>query len=152
MYIDYMNTPLGKVEIAASDKGISQLVFAEQTMPINGSELIERCKLQLKEYFNGERKVFNLPLDRQGTGFQKSVWRQLLKIPFGKTACYRDIADAINNPNAVRAVGAANGKNPVSIIVPCHRVIGSDGTLTGYAGGLDRKAWLLKHEGITVGG
>jgi methylated-DNA-[protein]-cysteine S-methyltransferase len=148
MYIDYMETPIGVIEIRASNNGITKLIFPKST---NGtvckSELTHRSKQQLKEYFDGSRKVFDLSLDQQGTDFQKTVWAALLEIPFGQVVTYRDIAHAMNNPKAVRAVGAANGRNPISIIVPCHRVIGSNGTLTGYAGGVDRKAWLLTHEG-----
>ena len=117
---------------------------------MNPSELTQRCQQQLNEYFAGQRRVFDLPLEPQGTPFQRSIWVCLLRIPFGQTASYRAIAEMANNRQAVRAVGAANGKNPIGIIVPCHRVIGSDGTLTGYAGGLERKAWLLEHEGVSV--
>ncbi len=148
MYIDYMSTPIGVIEIQASEHGITQLVFTESTdTTVNRCEMINRCKGQLNEYFGGKRRAFNIPLDQQGTHFQKMIWAKLVAIPFGRVVCYRDIADAVNNPKAVRAVGAANGKNPIGIIVPCHRVIGSNGNLTGYAGGLDRKAWLLTHEG-----
>ncbi len=148
MYIDYMNTPIGVLKIQASSQGITSVDFsASENNIISTSELTNRCKQQLKEYFDGERKIFDLALDQQGTLFQKTVWDCLIQIPFGQVVSYRDIADMLNNRKAVRAVGAANGKNPISIIVPCHRVIGSNGTLTGYAGGLDRKAWLLKHEG-----
>ncbi len=149
MYSDYMNTPIGVIEIQASPRGITQVVFsASETHVVHPSELTNQCKQQLKEYFSGKRKVFDLPLDQQGTLFQKSIWACLLQIPFGQTVAYRDIADKVNNRKAVRAVGAANGKNLIGIIVPCHRVIGGNGTLTGYAGGLDRKAWLLEHERI----
>ena len=148
MYIDYMSTPIGILEIQASEHGITKLIFLESgNSTINSCGIINKCKRQLKEYFNGKRKEFDLPLDQHGTNFQKSVWTQLVKVLFGQIASYRDIANAVNNPKAVRAVGAANGKNPISIIVPCHRIIGSNGTLTGYAGGLNRKAWLLNHEG-----
>ena len=101
---------------------------------------------QLEEYFAGNRKIFDLQLDMRGTNFQKQVWKLLLEIPFGQTISYMDIAKKLDDPKKIRAVGNANGKNPVSIIVPCHRVIGSDGSLTGYAGGLWRKEWFLNHE------
>jgi len=101
---------------------------------------------QIDEYFKGNRSKFLLNLDPAGTKFQRSVWRQLEKIPFGEVVSYGQIAEAIGNPRACRAVGNANGKNPISIIIPCHRVIGSDGRLTGYGGGLWRKEWLIKHE------
>ena len=149
MFTDTMNTPAGNLLIKASAQGITQVDFIETDQAeLHPNELTTRCKKQLQEYFEGKRKSFELPLDQQGTAFQKSIWNELTKIPFGQAVSYRDIADMVNNRNAVRAVGAANGKNPIAIIVPCHRVIGADRTLTGYAGGLQRKAWLLKHEGI----
>ncbi|HEV7611093.1 MAG TPA: methylated-DNA--[protein]-cysteine S-methyltransferase [Steroidobacteraceae bacterium] len=103
---------------------------------------------QLSEYFAGSRRVFDLPLRMQGTLFQQRVWRQLAEIPYGTTWSYGELAKRIDNPSASRAVGLANGRNPISILVPCHRVIGADGSLTGYGGGLDRKRWLLAHEGL----
>ena len=106
----------------------------------------KEAKQQLSEYFNQQRKAFDLPLAPVGTQFQQNVWQQLCAIPYGETCSYADIAKQLNNPNAVRAVGSANGKNPISIVVPCHRVIGANGTLTGYAGGLTRKAALLTLE------
>jgi methylated-DNA-[protein]-cysteine S-methyltransferase len=109
-------------------------------------EALNEACCQLDEYFKGKRQSFDLRLSLKGTEFQRRVWNELMSIPYGKTVTYRDIAIKLGNPHAVRAVGNANGKNPVSIIVPCHRVIGSSGKLTGYAGGLERKAWLLKHE------
>jgi methylated-DNA-[protein]-cysteine S-methyltransferase len=149
MFVDTMNTPIGVLVIKASAQGISRVDFIETAkLKVQPNEITIRCKQQLQEYFDGKRKSFDLPLDQQGTIFQKSIWDCLSRIPFGQAVSYRDIAEMVNNRKAVRAVGAANGKNPVAIIVPCHRVIGSDQTLTGYAGGLQRKAWLLKHEGI----
>lgn len=149
IYSETMQSPIGPLEIRATAQGICYVEFcdagAEQDRP---NTLTARCRQQLQEYFSSARRVFELPLDPQGTEFQKSVWHCLGKIPFGKAVSYGDIADCIANRKAVRAVGAANGKNPISIIVPCHRVIGSNRSLTGYAGGLERKAWLLKHEGI----
>jgi len=103
---------------------------------------------QLTEYFGGTRRTFDLPLRMQGTVFQQRVWRELTEIPYGKTWSYGELAKRIDNPSASRAVGLANGRNPISILVPCHRVIGADGSLTGYGGGLDRKRWLLAHEGL----
>jgi methylated-DNA-[protein]-cysteine S-methyltransferase len=102
---------------------------------------------QLKEYFAGTRREFELPLRMDGTEFQERVWRELTKIPFGETRSYGQLAKRLNNPNGSRAVGLANGRNPIAIIVPCHRVIGADGSLTGFGGGIDRKEWLLAHEG-----
>ena len=149
MFSDTMNTPVGPVLIKASAQGITEVDFVDsQCEQLHPGELTRRCKWQLQEYFDGKRKSFDLPLDLQGTKFQRSVWDRLTNIPFGKAVSYRDIANLLNNPKAVRAVGAANGKNPVAIIVPCHRVIGADRSLTGYAGGLHRKSWLLEHEGI----
>jgi len=152
MFTDYMNSPLGLIEIKASDIGITQVIFCGDNLKtqVNSNQTIDTCRQQLFEYFNGDRKVFNLPLDQQGTQFQESIWHCLTDIPFGQTMSYGEIAHKINNPKSVRAVGGANGRNPISIIVPCHRVIGASGTLTGYAGGIERKLWLLKHEGITV--
>ena len=149
MYTDYLTSPIGLIEIQASKKGVTKVNFVESaSTPVSTNEVTKRCKKQLQEYFDSRREIFDLPLDPQGTDFQKSVWSALTKIVFGQTAPYAKIAKMINNPKAVRAVGAANGRNPVAIIVPCHRIIGSNGSLTGYAGGLDRKAWLLAHEGV----
>jgi methylated-DNA-[protein]-cysteine S-methyltransferase len=146
-YANYFNTPVGLLKIEATRQGIARLDFVEsQSQTSSANEHCIRCKQQLQEYFDGKRQAFDLPLDHQGTDFQRSIWIQLMLIPFGKTVSYQDIASTINNSKAVRAVGAANGKNPVPIIVPCHRVIGSKGALTSYAGGLERKAWLLRHE------
>ena len=159
MYIDTMSTSLGNLIIEASTVGVTQVKFTqsgELTLDLveldskTPSDITEECKQQLQAYFSGSLRNFELPLDLKGTLFQQSVWEALLTISFGQTASYLDIATMIDNPKAVRAVGAANGKNPVGIIVPCHRVIGSNQTLTGYAGGLDRKAWLLKHEGFDI--
>lgn len=147
MFIDFLTTPLGTLEIRASQRGITHVLFSDDDANgVSTNAITSKCKKQLAEYFESERTDFDLPFDQQGTDFQMSVWNALVSIPFGKVASYRDIANAIHNPKAVRAVGAANGKNPISIIVPCHRIIGSDGTLTGYAGGLARKKWLLDHE------
>ena len=113
---------------------------------LNHYSELDECKHQLNEYFEGTRKEFNLILDLAGTDFQKLIWMELLKIKFGKTLTYADLSRKIGDMKSIRAVGRANATNPVSIIVPCHRVIGSDGSLTGYAGGLWRKKWLLEHE------
>lgn len=115
-----------------------------------GDSMLGDVERQLREYFAGERQRFDLELDFAGTAFQKDVWSALLAIPFGETRTYSQIAHEIGNPSAVRAVGAANGRNPISIIAPCHRVIGADGTLTGFAGGLVAKEWLLTLEGVAV--
>ncbi len=156
-YKAYYQSEIGPLEIVGSDKYITALNFIvpeEQNYSFDNAaipEAVAACMAQLDEYFSGKRQVFDLKLEPYGTEFQKTVWRQLTSIPFGKTVSYLDIAKAIGNEKAVRAVGAANGKNPISIIVPCHRIIGSNGRLTGYGGGLWRKAWLLKHEGSLVG-
>ena len=149
MFSDTLSTPIGTLLIQASIEGITEVDFIEtQHSRMQHNELTARCKRQLQEYFNSKRKTFDLPLDLRGTTFQKAVWDRLTTIPFGQAVSYLDIANLLSKPKAVRAVGAANGKNPVAIIVPCHRVIGADRTLTGYAGGLYRKAWLLEHEGV----
>lgn len=149
MFTDSMSTPVGTLFIQASAQGISKVDFVEaEPTKTRPNELTAGCKQQLRAYFEGKRKTFDLPLDQRGTDFQRSVWKKLTEIPFGQAVSYRDIAEMVGNRKAVRAVGAANGSNPIAIIVPCHRVIGADRALTGYAGGLQRKAWLLKHEGI----
>ena len=143
--ISYYKSPIGFIRIESSEKGICSLVFSdEKGMESQGMESL--FIKQLDEYFNRKRKAFDLPLDLKGTEFQKRVWGELLKIPFGKTNSYKELSLRLGNKKAIRAVAAANGANPVSIIVPCHRVIGSDGSLTGYAGGLWRKKWLLEFE------
>lgn len=149
MYVQIIDTPCGITRISATDTGISGIVFVDDdSVSIEQpNSWTQQAADQLLEYFAGYRTCFDLPLDAKGTDFQHSVWRQLLAIPFGETRSYSDIAIALNNPNAVRAVGLANGKNPISIVVPCHRVIGKNGTLTGYAGGLPRKQQLLELEG-----
>lgn len=151
MYNDYIDSPLGRVEFKASDKGITQTIFCGAAQSsIKENEITDCCKKQLLEYFAGTRKEFDMPLDPKGSEFQKSVWACLVKIPFGQTLSYHDIAKLLNKPKAAQAVGGANGRNPISLIVPCHRVIGASGALTGYAGGIERKLWLLHHEGIRV--
>lgn len=149
--IEYLESELGLIEITASSKGITSVYFVDaQKLTASSNEFTTQCKQQLSEYLNSQRQTFDLPLDSHGTDFQHQVWQGLLTIPYGQVASYSDIANHINNPKAVRAVGAANGKNPISIIVPCHRVIGANGTLTGYAGGLERKQWLLQHESVDM--
>ncbi|MBN2175950.1 MAG: methylated-DNA--[protein]-cysteine S-methyltransferase [Bacteroidales bacterium] len=147
MAISSIHSPLGFIQISASELGINSLFFLEND-PENNDEnkVLKNCIDQLKAYFRGELKNFDLPLDLQGTEFQKTVWKELLKIPYGKTISYMELAKKLGDPKSIRAAAHTNGQNPVSIIVPCHRVIGSDGSLTGYAGGLWRKQWLLEHE------
>ena len=147
MNIAFYNSPIGKIQIEYSGVVISSLIFIEEkSQEKNIPDPIKPLFLQLDEYFAGGRKKFDLNLDLTGTDFQKKVWDCLLEIPFGQTISYMDLAKKLGDPKTIRAVGNANGKNPVSIIVPCHRVVGSDGSLTGYAGGLWRKEWLLNHE------
>ena len=147
-YKAYYKSPLGPIEITATQDSILSLDFVEAMQP--GDADLPFCLKtglkQLDEYFRGQRKEFLLKLDPPGTRFQKMVWRQLEKISFGEVVTYGQIASIIGKPTASRAVGNANGKNPISIIIPCHRVVGSDGNLTGYGGGLWRKQWLIKHE------
>ena len=151
MFTDYYQSTLGLIEFKASDEGITQLIFCgAKTTTIKTNETTERCKSQLAEYFAAKRQTFDLPLDPKGTGFQQSVWQCLMQIPFGQTCCYQAIAKMLNKPKASQAVGGANGRNPISIIVPCHRIIGANGSLTGYAGGIARKLWLLSHEGVKI--
>ncbi|ABG42376.1 methylated-DNA--protein-cysteine methyltransferase [Paraglaciecola sp. T6c] len=143
----YLPTPCGLLKISASNDAIIAITFVEHPdTAATSNALLKQARQQLKEYFDRDREAFDLPLAPIGTNFQKNVWQQLRAIPYGVTCSYGDIAKQLNNPNAVRAVGSANGKNPISIIVPCHRVIGANGTLTGYAGGLTRKATLLSLE------
>lgn len=146
LYFDNFETPLGKMEITADNRAVKSILFVEEGLARHPNEVTEATKQQLQEYFAAQRQEFDLPLEPEGTEFQKQVWQALTTIEFGKTCSYADIAQTIKNPKAVRAVGSANGKNPMTIVVPCHRIIGADGSLTGYASGVERKAWLLNHE------
>ncbi len=143
----YYQSPLGAIKIAGSESGISSILFVDRVEHHSTPVVLSECVQQLGEYFAGSRREFSFLLDLQGTAFQKRVWKALLSIPFGQTTSYGALATALGDIKAVRAVGLANGRNPVSIVVPCHRVIGADGSLTGYAGGLHRKQWLLEFEG-----
>jgi methylated-DNA-[protein]-cysteine S-methyltransferase len=152
-----MPSPIGRVLVAASEAGITRMEIAPSQGAPRGSQRAEGSQQarahvahairQLKEYFAGKRREFDLPLDLRGTPLQQRVWRSLLDIPFGKTMTYGELARRVGTPKAARAAGAACGANPVWLVVPCHRVIGSDGGLHGYGGGLWRKEFLLKHEG-----
>ncbi len=146
--IAYISSPIGTLEITGNLEGLSSVVFLEEAVAptANIPDQLKKPILQLQEYLDGKRTTFDLKLSPQGTDFQKKVWSQLSKIPFGKTVTYLDMAKQLGNPKVIRAAASANGKNPIAIIIPCHRVIGSDGSLTGYAGGLHRKKWLLEHE------
>jgi methylated-DNA-[protein]-cysteine S-methyltransferase len=156
-----MDSPVGRLTLVATDEGVAGILWPDERsgrVPLHiqarddSHPVLMETERQLREYFAGGRKVFALPLDLSGTPFQRKVWNALLSIPFGETRTYGQIANRIGHPAAVRAVGAANGRNPVSIIAPCHRVIGADGTLTGFAGGLHAKAHLLAMEGVPVEG
>lgn len=144
----YINTPLGIAEINGDENGISSILAFDEGKSVSAtipSELQEAV-LQLQDYFDGKRKDFTFKMNPSGTEFQKKVWKGLLEIPFGKTLSYQEFSIRLGDVKAIRAVASANGRNPLWIVVPCHRVIGSDGSLTGYAGGLWRKKWLLDHE------
>ncbi len=149
--IIFFNTPIGTAKIIGNDDGIiSVSVIDEEISPTsNIPKSLKDCVHQLDEYFQNKRISFNLKLNPQGSGFQKKVWNELQRIPYGKTISYLDQSKKMGNVKAIRAIASANGKNPLWIIIPCHRVIGSDGSLTGYAGGLWRKKWLLEHENPT---
>jgi methylated-DNA-[protein]-cysteine S-methyltransferase len=152
IYKGYYKTEIGMIVVTGTEEGVMTLDFTDEKI----SEIpkipacLKKCITQIGEYFEGKRKIFSVPLLMKGTDFQKKVWKELTKIPFGEKVSYKDIATTIGNEDACRAVGSANGKNPVSIIIPCHRVIGTNGKLTGYGGGLWRKEWLLKHEANLV--
>lgn len=142
-----MGSPIGTLEIEAEAGAITAIQFADGAPTTTGDPLLRRAVTQLEEYFRGKRDRFELPLAPKGTEFQRRVWRELERIPFGTTISYAELAARVGNPKASRAVGAANGRNPIAIVIPCHRVIGADGTLTGYAGGLPIKEALLRREG-----
>lgn len=160
MKYNFSESPLGELIIVSSGNGLCVVEFADDRQQLihklekkfNGhlntgiDPIIEKCKIQLTEYFNGKRKEFDIPFDLSGSDFQKKVWNLLGSIPYGKTISYLDFSKKYGDPKAIRAIASANGDNPLAIIIPCHRVIGSDGSLIGYAGGLARKQWLLEHE------
>ncbi|MCC9138585.1 methylated-DNA--[protein]-cysteine S-methyltransferase [Pontibacter silvestris] len=146
----YYNSPIGTLRITGTSESITAVLFSEEptvAASLTPPTCLTTCVQQLEEYFHKERQTFDLPLQATGTVFQQQVWKQLQSIAFGKVASYMDVARATSGEKAIRAIGAANAKNPISIVVPCHRVIGSDNSLTGYAWGLWRKEWLLRHEG-----
>ncbi|MDX9888808.1 MAG: methylated-DNA--[protein]-cysteine S-methyltransferase [Anaerovoracaceae bacterium] len=148
----YVKCKIGYWELVEENGKITALDFIgelaedEKEMTTNTNPILDKGKKQLEEYFNGRRQEFSLPIHLEGTAFQKRVWQALQEIPYGTTKSYQEVAENVGNKNSVRAVGGANNRNPISIIVPCHRVIGKDGTLVGYGGGLDVKAFLLKLE------
>lgn len=168
----YYNSPIGNLEIVGSDEGIEKIIFihmltdlrsccpglnnfttiASNTIEKNLDkypDIIRECVTQLDEYFNGIRKEFKIKLNPKGTEFQQKIWEIVSKVSYGKTSTYLELAIGFGDSKAVRAVGNANGRNPIPIIIPCHRIIGTNGKLTGYAGGLIRKQWLLNHESNT---
>jgi methylated-DNA-[protein]-cysteine S-methyltransferase len=153
-YTAYYSSPIGLIKITGSGEAIYSLLFAETKDELPSPappSLFETCTEQFDDYFRGQLKNFSLPVKFEGTSFQQQVWTQLTAIPFGRTTSYSSLARQLNNPNAVRAIGSTNGKNKLCIVVPCHRVIGNDGNLVGYAGGLWRKQWLLEHERAFTG-
>ena len=143
----FINSPIGTAKIVGDENGISQISIVEEG--VISTTILDDLKVavkQLNEYFTGSRTDFDFKLNPKGTDFQQKVWQELLNIPFGKTISYIDLSKKLGDVKAIRAVASANGKNPLWIVLPCHRVIGTDGSLTGYAGGLWRKKWLLEHE------
>lgn len=146
-YLAYYSSPIGWLQVRCSETHLLSLRFVDAPDAAeNGNPVTEATCAQLAAYFNGSSKAFQLPLQQEGTGFQTRVWDLLYQIPYGKTVSYLQLARQYGDPKAIRAVAAANGRNNLAIIIPCHRVIGSNATLTGYAGGLWRKKWLLGHE------
>lgn len=151
-----LDSPVGRLRLVATDQGLSRLLFDEQadadlrpdgdSAQADDHPVLAAATTQLEEYFAGQRQEFDVPLDLEGTEFQRAAWTALASVPFGETRSYRQQAEAIGRPKAVRAIGAANGRNPVPIVLPCHRIVGSDGSLTGYGGGLPIKEYLLNHE------
>lgn len=149
LYQAQFRSPLGRINVTASNEAITSVLFVEDdsATPLNpSSPLVEECARQLEAYFSGSLTQFDLPLAPAGTAFQQWVWEMLEQVPYGRTAAYGELAQRLGDANLTRAVGTANGSNPIAVIIPCHRIIGADGTLTGYAGGLWRKQWLLRHE------
>jgi len=144
----YYRSPIGAVEILGTEEGVTEVNFVRRKRPgaTRPHQVLRTAISQIDEYFRGKRRRFSVPLSAAGTDFQMKVWRRLVRIPYGGTATYGELARAVGRPKAGRAVGQANHRNPISILIPCHRVIGGDGRLVGYGGGLWRKEWLLAHE------
>ena len=156
-----VRAPFGVLTVVASDAGVRHVMFDHEAhpKPLHALDLVDAphpvldaACAQIDEYLSGARRAFDLPLDLSGTGFQVDAWRALARVPYGTTATYAQQAASIGRPTATRAIGAANGRNPVAIVLPCHRIVGSDGSLTGFGGGLPVKKWLLEHERRIVGG
>ena len=152
-YYTYISSPVGPIEISGDDDFVSKVLFVDEVKADTEHlpKVIRDCKQQLEEYFAGMRTEFSLLLSQSGTDFQRRVWTELCNIPYGKTTSYMQLSKNLGDVKAIRAVGTANGRNNLAIIVPCHRVIGSNGTLVGYAGGLDKKKWLLDFEARMTG-
>lgn len=147
LFTTYYSSPVGVLKIQCSKEQVVLIHFVEEIgLDDDQTELLKKTTVQLDEYFSGRRKDFDLPLGQKGSGFQENVWNHLVKIPFGKTISYLQLSKQIGDVKAIRAIASANGRNNLAIVVPCHRVIGSDAKLVGYAGGLWRKKWLLEHE------
>jgi methylated-DNA-[protein]-cysteine S-methyltransferase len=151
LYYTYYESPIGLLRIGGNDQYIAELTYVDNQDQITRgepgiSDVIHQCTEQLIEFFQGRRREFNIPVHQEGTEFQKRVWGELMEIPYGRTISYMDLAKRLGDPKVIRAAASTNGRNNISIIVPCHRVIGSDKTLVGYGGGLWRKKWLLQHE------
>lgn len=155
IYSGIYRSPIGPILIKISDDHICELTyidgdasagFENSTMAMKSKNVWQQCTTQLDEFFSGSRKKFDLPLQQEGTNFQQRVWNELLDIPYGSTINYRQLAQRLGDVKSIRAAASANGRNKLNIVIPCHRVIGSDGSLTGYSGGLSRKKWLLDHE------
>jgi len=147
MEIVFITTPLGIAKIIGDEHGISEItILKEGELTSKIPEVLQECVTQMQQYFDGKRTQFDFKINPKGTDFQQKVWQELLNIPFGKTISYLDLSKKLGDLKTIRAAATANGKNPLWIVIPCHRVIGTDGSLTGYAGGLWRKKWLLEHE------
>lgn len=148
MYTSVLSTPIGQMVIRANNKAVYFIGFPETVPDEKPNDLTEQASVQLAEYFNGTRHQFDFAIEQPGTDFQQTVWKELLNIETGKPISYASLSKKMNNPLAIRAIAAANGKNNLMVVVPCHRVIGSNGDLVGFGGGLWRKKWLLDHEVI----
>jgi methylated-DNA-[protein]-cysteine S-methyltransferase len=151
----FYHSPVGIIKIKISGSYVNELLYindeseiSPETIQLSAEEkkVLKKCIIQFDEYFSGKRKIFDLPVKQEGTEFQQKVWSELIKIPFGKTISYLQLAQRLGDVKSIRAAASANGRNKLNIVVPCHRVIGSDGSLIGYGGGLHRKKWLLDHE------
>jgi len=146
----HVDTPVGRLGLVASERGLRRVLWPGEPGAGGDEAVLAAAATQLREYFDGTRRAFDLPLDLEGTPFQRRAWLALAEIPYGETRSYGEQARRLGVPRAARAIGAANGANPLPIILPCHRLVGADGALTGFGGGLDVKRWLLEHEAATT--